>query len=269
MFEIGNSLREARLRRELEFPDAEHGTKIRGKYLRALEDERFELLPAHTYVKGFLRSYADYLGLDGQLYVDEYNSRYVIGEEDAPIRAPRRVPAAEARRAERRESSVVLLALAAIALVTALVIAAWRFGGPDEQPVRGLQTPTPAATVGAGADAAGTARARAARDARRLLPDRPLAQRDRQGPLPGHARARPAAALRRQGALGPARVARERAREAERQPRASSPAAVKAQGVFVTAKKIFAADASLTAQAARGRSSSSRAASSCAASEPT
>ena len=104
MFEIGNSLREARLRRQIEFAEAEHGTKIRGKYLRALEDERFELLPSHTYVKGFLRSYAEYLGLDGQLYVDEYNSRYVIGEEDAPLRA-RRVPGREsaAGRAARVE----------------------------------------------------------------------------------------------------------------------------------------------------------------------
>ena len=106
MFEIGNSLREARLRRELELRDAEHGTKIRGKYLRALEDERFELLPAHTYVKGFLRAYADYLGLDGQLYVDEYNSRYVIGEEDAPLRAAarpgRQAPAGRTARVARR-----------------------------------------------------------------------------------------------------------------------------------------------------------------------
>ena len=43
MFEIGNSLREARLRRHIEFADAEHGTKIRGKYLRALEDENRRL----------------------------------------------------------------------------------------------------------------------------------------------------------------------------------------------------------------------------------
>ena len=128
MFEIGNSLREARLRRHIEFSDAEHGTKIRGKYLRALEDERFELLPSHTYIKGFLRSYAEYLGLDGQLYVDEYNSRFVIGEEDTPVRSPRRVPAARSRRADRRESNIVLLALTAIGLVTALVIVAWRFG---------------------------------------------------------------------------------------------------------------------------------------------
>src|SRR5918993_3733150 len=97
MFEIGTSLREARVRQGVDLLEAERSTKIRSKYLRALEDERFELLPAQTYVKGFLRSYADYLGLDGELYVDEYNSRYVIGEEDAPVGAPRRVPAARAR----------------------------------------------------------------------------------------------------------------------------------------------------------------------------
>lgn len=149
MFEIGTSLREARLRRELDFPALEAITKVRGKYLRALEDERFELLPSHTYIKGFLRSYADALGLDGQLYVDEYNSRYVAGlDEDAPVRQRRPVPAARRRRQERRESNVVLLALTAIALVTALVIAAWRFGGPEPTKVNGLrQQAAPTATV--------------------------------------------------------------------------------------------------------------------------
>ena len=81
MFEIGNSLREARLRQGLEFVEVEQATKIRGKYLRALEDEQFDILPGQTYVKGFLRTYADYLGLDGQLYVDEYNSRYIPGDD--------------------------------------------------------------------------------------------------------------------------------------------------------------------------------------------
>jgi cytoskeleton protein RodZ len=75
VFEIGNSLREARVRQHLDFPEIEQATKIRGKYLRALEDEHFDALPGQTYVKGFLRTYADYLGLEGQLYVDEYNSR--------------------------------------------------------------------------------------------------------------------------------------------------------------------------------------------------
>ena len=127
MFEIGNSLREARLRQGIDFPEAEQGTKIRGRYLRALEDEQFDLLPAETYVRGFLRTYAEFLGLDGQLYVDEYNSRYVTGDEEPPLR-PRR-SSARPRHHRRVESSAILLAIGAIALVTALVFAAWRFGG--------------------------------------------------------------------------------------------------------------------------------------------
>jgi hypothetical protein len=127
MFEIGNSLREARLRQQLDFNEIERRTKIRGKYLRALEDEQFDLLPSQTYVKGFLRNYADVLGLDGQLYVDEYNSRFVVGEDEFGLR-PRRSTARQQRN-RRIESNVVLVALAAIALVTALVIGAWKSGG--------------------------------------------------------------------------------------------------------------------------------------------
>src|SRR6058998_2864257 len=114
MFEIGSSLREARLRQALDFPEIEQATKIRGKYIRALEDEQFELLPAQTYVKGFLRTYAETLGLDGQLYVDEYNSRFVAGDDDTHFR-PRRSTARQPQQRNRRlESGVVLVVLAAI-----------------------------------------------------------------------------------------------------------------------------------------------------------
>jgi len=124
VFEIGNSLREARERQGLEYSQIELATKIRAKYIRALEDEHFEVLPTGTYIKGFLRSYAEFLGLDGQLYVDEYNSRNVVDSfDDMPQRRP-------VRRHERSvEKRVVLLALAGIAALTGLVIVAWRFGG--------------------------------------------------------------------------------------------------------------------------------------------
>lgn len=126
MFEIGNSLREARLRQGLEFPEIEHATKIRSKYLRALEDEQFDVLPAQTYVKGFLRTYAEYLGLDGQLYVDEYNSRYVAGEDENPLRPNR----ASSNGQERRiQTGLVVAVVAGIAILAALVIGAWKFGG--------------------------------------------------------------------------------------------------------------------------------------------
>ena len=153
MFEIGSSLREARMRQGLDFNEMESRTKVRAKYLRALEAEHFEQLPAHTYIKGFLRTYADALGMDGQLYVDEYNSRFVAGDDDQPLRT-RRVPQARGRR-EKRESRIVVVALAAIALLTALVIAAWRFGGTDEPKVQGVNSGARVASTGDTKAAAG------------------------------------------------------------------------------------------------------------------
>ncbi len=130
MFEIGNSLREARHRQQLELSEVEQATKIRSRYLKALEEEAFDSLPAQTYVKGFLRTYADYLGLDGQLYVDEYNSRYSAGGEEPrqPVVARRTAHIATHRRLERRG---VLIALAGIGILVGLFFAAFNFGGQD------------------------------------------------------------------------------------------------------------------------------------------
>jgi cytoskeletal protein RodZ len=128
VFEIGNSLREARVRRGIDFAQAELATKIRGKYLRALEEEQFSLLPAQTYVKGFLRTYAEYLGLDGQLYVDEFNSRFVAGDDHEP-RVRRSASSRPQRRHRRLETNVVLIALGAIAVLTVIVISAWKASG--------------------------------------------------------------------------------------------------------------------------------------------
>ena len=142
MFEIGNSLREARVRQQLELTEVELATKIRSRYLRALEEEAFEALPAQTYVKGFLRTYADYLGLDGQLYVDEYNSRYGIdGEEPREPVMVRRTSTVR-RQHRRMERRWVLFALAGIGALFAFTIAAWKFGGKSSPPIPNLGTTT-------------------------------------------------------------------------------------------------------------------------------
>jgi cytoskeleton protein RodZ len=140
VFEIGNSLREARLRQSLDLARAETETKIRAKYLEALESERFEVLPGETYVKGFLRTYAEYLGLDGQLYVDEFNSRFASGEEQLVSSAPAHRP-----RSRAAESNFVVVALAGIVAVTILVVVAFAFGDdaanePAVPPVTGAQS---------------------------------------------------------------------------------------------------------------------------------
>lgn len=76
MPEIGATLREARMRARIDITEVEEATKIRAKYLRALENEEWNLLPGSTFVKSFLREYANYLGLDARGLVEEYKHRY-------------------------------------------------------------------------------------------------------------------------------------------------------------------------------------------------
>ncbi|HEX2378495.1 MAG TPA: RodZ domain-containing protein [Gaiellales bacterium] len=88
MASIGTTLREERIRLGLGIDQVEADTKIRAKYLMALEDERFEALPGTAYARAFLRDYAEQLGLDPQALVDRLNQ--VVGVEDDVVLAPRR-----------------------------------------------------------------------------------------------------------------------------------------------------------------------------------
>jgi hypothetical protein len=127
VFEIGNSLREARERQGLGYPEIELATKIRAKYLRALEEEDFTSIPGDAYIRGFLRTYAEYLGLDGDVYVDEYASRFITSwRDELPPRPERRRIRTRERPVERR---AVLLVLAGIVLVAILIFAAFRIPG--------------------------------------------------------------------------------------------------------------------------------------------
>jgi cytoskeleton protein RodZ len=87
---IGEKLKRARGRQGVEIREVEERTKIRIKYLRALENEDWDVLPNPAYAKGFLRTYAETVGLDADALVDEYRrtvehtqaggQSYVLGE---------------------------------------------------------------------------------------------------------------------------------------------------------------------------------------------
>ena len=135
MPEIGETLREARMRRRIDMTDVESATKIRAKYLRALESEEWELLPGPTFVKTFLRTYAEYLDLDARLLVEEYKQRYErpAGMDITPLnlRQQRR-----ARRVAPRLGPGVIVVLGILVLLGVLYVLG-RIG-QDETP-----TPTP------------------------------------------------------------------------------------------------------------------------------
>jgi cytoskeletal protein RodZ len=76
MADIGSTLRETRIRKKIDITTVETATKIRAKYLRALENEEWSVLPGPTYVKTFLRTYAHFLGLDAHMLVDQYAAQF-------------------------------------------------------------------------------------------------------------------------------------------------------------------------------------------------
>jgi cytoskeleton protein RodZ len=76
MTDIGVTLREARMRARIDISEVERATKIRARYLRAMEHEEWDALPGPVYVKSFLRTYSDYLGLDTRMLLDEYKRRF-------------------------------------------------------------------------------------------------------------------------------------------------------------------------------------------------
>ncbi len=119
MADIGTTLREARIRARIDISEVEAKTKIRAKYLRAIENEEWDLLPGPVYVKSFLRTYGDFLGVDSRMLVDEYKRRY-----ERPPDQDLRPITPLGRERERKRRRPRLGRLAAVVLVLAAVAAA-------------------------------------------------------------------------------------------------------------------------------------------------
>lgn len=73
MSKVGEMLRDERERQNLTFDDIEQSTSIRTRYLQAIEAGEYSVLPGDVYTKGFIRNYANILGLDGAEFVNMYN----------------------------------------------------------------------------------------------------------------------------------------------------------------------------------------------------
>ena len=128
------------MRQQLDIADVEARTKIRAKYLRALENEEWGALPGHTFVKTFLRTYAEVVGVDPHLLVEEYRASHEAQEDELEVQPLAGRPAG--RRAGRRESRRqaprgppsrgALLAALAVALVAFLLVLGLLNEGEDD-----------------------------------------------------------------------------------------------------------------------------------------
>jgi cytoskeletal protein RodZ len=143
MPDIGTTLREARMRARIDISEIEAETKIRAKYLRALENEEWDLLPGPTYVKSFLRTYADALGLDGKLLIEEYKLRHerLSDVELQPIAPPGQ------RERRRRPRAAIPRGWLVAVVVLALLAGLWVIGNRNQDDGGGQgSTPSPVST---------------------------------------------------------------------------------------------------------------------------
>jgi len=143
------------MRARMDITELETQTKIRAKYLRALENEEWDLLPGPTYVKTFLRTYAEALGLDAKRLVEEYKLRFerLSDIERQPI-AP---GTSRARPLRRRPAFPRGLVVGAV--VVALIAALWALGqsAGDEGGTAAQTPPPPAADEEGSAEGSGDA----------------------------------------------------------------------------------------------------------------
>jgi cytoskeletal protein RodZ len=145
MPDIGSTLREARMRARIDITEVESRTKIRAKYLRAIENEEWDLLPGPVYAKSFLRTYGDFLGLDSRMLVDEFRRRY-----ERPSDHDLRPLATLGRERERSVRGPLLppwavIGFVLVAVVVVLAVIGSSGGGPKSPPPSGTRaTTTPA-----------------------------------------------------------------------------------------------------------------------------
>jgi cytoskeleton protein RodZ len=133
MPEIGATLREARMRARIDVSEIEAQTKIRAKYLRALENEEWGLLPGPTFVKSFLRTYAQALDLDSKALLEEYRLHHERPSEGTfePIVSPSQ--RGRSRSAPSGPSRGYVLAVGGIVAVIIVLIVLLVSGGGSKK----------------------------------------------------------------------------------------------------------------------------------------
>ena len=125
MSPLGETLRRARLAKGITIEDAERVTRIPRKYLEALELENFGILPAPVFARGFLRSYAGYLGLDAAALLPFFPVGHV--EE------PRLEPLPEVKQTHTWNASG-LIAIGVVGFLITLVVALYSVGREESSP---------------------------------------------------------------------------------------------------------------------------------------
>lgn len=141
---IGESLRSTREAKGISLEQAEEDTKIRKRYLQALEDGEYDVIPGRVYAKGFLRNYATYLGLDQEEVMLEYKLLGVPAKEE--YKRTNIETSINKRRSSVRADRKTYLATVLIAVFAVLVLVVYNFAFKDTAKNSGNPGPDRSAT---------------------------------------------------------------------------------------------------------------------------
>ena len=129
MASLGQELKKEREARNISIEEMAASTKIVGRYLRALEDDRIDTMPGGFFIKGIIRSYAAYIGLDVDEILKKYREQGLLPE---PARSrSARSRAAEAALLETPKTTRRILAAAAVLVVVIGLVFLWRARRPE------------------------------------------------------------------------------------------------------------------------------------------
>ncbi len=138
---FGRWLRRQREVRKIALREVAETTNISIRYLEALEDDRFEALPAPVFAKGFLREYARYVGLDP----DEVVNNYLAARQDATVEEAERVATAQrAKDAQRRPWAVFAWVVVGLLILAGIAYWAYRFERQRQAPPAAVPPPVSA-----------------------------------------------------------------------------------------------------------------------------
>jgi cytoskeletal protein RodZ len=130
---VGKLLRSERIKKGLDHTDIEAGTGIRASFIKAIEEGRFDALPGEVYVKGFIRNYANFLGLDAAKMVRMYVEKISTEEDDEEV--PINAQSTSSTEKSSAASSIIWVVIVVLMICGAAGGIYWWMNGPGKQGV--------------------------------------------------------------------------------------------------------------------------------------
>lgn len=164
MSELGQLLRKARLERKISLDDLQETTKIRKRYLEAIEDGNYKILPGSFYVRAFIKSYAEAVGIDPNEVLKLYKTDLPPVEAE-PVTKPLKRTRPQTRNADRISRWVSSLVMVSFVLLILGVLYFYFYNNAKSRPDTADKTlnpsnritdSTPAVPVTPPADTGGT-----------------------------------------------------------------------------------------------------------------